>query len=305
MSSAAAPAQLTLNLDGVEPLRDPVLVLALDGLFDVLAVASTALDHIVPEEASVTVGEIDPDPFYDFTVERPSVELVDDPDDSDGAGRPIIVWPSNEIRFVRTGGTHDIVALDGVEPHLGWPTFVRCITTVIERLGIGLVVTLGAVADTTPHTRMPTVTGSTSDPALARRFALAPPSYIGPTGVVGVLHSTLEAVGMPTVSLRVGVPHYIDAGEHPRCVAALVRHVSHVIEVPIVVDLNDAISHWEAAHTAAIADDEQLRDYVRIIETEYDRRHEARLAEGGDIAAKFEQFLRDHPDDEPPPPGEV
>ncbi|WP_116999654.1 PAC2 family protein [Desertimonas flava] len=298
------PSQLTLNLDGIEPLHAPVLVLALDGLFDVLSVASSALEHIVPDEAAVTIGEIDPDPFYDFTVERPAIELVDDPDDEASGSRPVIVWPSNVIRFVRTGGAHDIVALDGVEPHLAWPTFVRCITTVIEQLGIDLVVTLGAVADTTPHTRMPTVTGSTSDPVLARRLALAPPSYIGPTGVVGVLHSTLEAVGTPTVSLRVGVPHYLNAGEHPRCVAALVRHVSHVIDVPIVVDLSDAIAHWEDAHTAAIADDEQLRDYVRIIEAEYDRRHEAKLAEGGDIAAQFEQFLRDHPDDHPPA-GEV
>lgn len=298
--SAEAPTQLTLNLDGVEPLHDPVLVLALDGLFDVLSVASTALDYVVPDEAAVTVGEIDPDPFYDFTVERPSIELVDDPSDGTGASIPVIVWPSNVVRFVRTGGAHDIVALNGVEPHLGWPTFVRCITTIIERLGVGLVVTLGAVADTTPHTRMPSVTGSTSDTALARRLALSPPTYVGPTGVIGVLHSALEAVGMPTVSLRVGVPHYLSSGEHPRCVAALVRHVSHVIDVPIVVDLSDAIAHWDEAHTAAIADDEQVRDYVRVIEAEYDRRHEAKLAEGGDIAAQFEQFLREHPDEEPP-----
>lgn len=294
------PSPLTLDVEGLAPLRDPVLLVALDGLFDVLSVASSALELIAPADTSLTVGEIDPDPFYDFTVERPTVELVPDPDDESGAARPVVVWPSNVVRVVRTGGAHDIVALHGVEPHLGWPTFVRCITTVIDALGVELVVTLGAVADTTPHTRLPTVTGSTSDATLARRLGLGAPTYVGPTGVVGVLHSTLEARALPTVSLRVGVPHYLSTGEHPRCVAALVQHAAHVVEVPIVVDLRDSIAAWEDAHSAAIADDEQLRDYVRVLEAEYDRRHEARLAEGGNIADRLEEFLRDQ-GDEPRP----
>ena len=288
---------LDLHLDGVAPLHDPVLLVALDGWFDVAGVATTALDHIVRDDAAVTVGDIDPDPFYDFTVERPLVEMVGDPTDPDIHEHREIVWPSNSIRYVRTGARHDLVALSGVEPHLSWSTYVRCVTTVIERLGVGLVVTLGAVADTTPHTRMPVVVGSTGDAALARRLALSPPTYEGVTGVIGVLHTTLEALGVPSISLRVGVPHYVATGEHPRGVVSLVRHVSHVIEVPLAVDLTGSIELWDEQHTAAIAGDEQLRDYVRMLEEDYDRRAEEALASGDDVAAMFEEFLRDRPDD--------
>ena len=101
----------------------------------------------------MVVGEIDPDRFYDFTVVRPTVENVD--------GERQIVWPANVFRAVRTPAEHrDLVVLEGVEPHVAWPTYVACVLEAIERLGVGLVVTLGAVADTTPHTRPPVVVGS-------------------------------------------------------------------------------------------------------------------------------------------------
>ena len=205
------PAELELSLDGVAPLTEPALVIALAGLFDVATVATSVLDYVVDDDAAVTVGVIDPDPFYDFTVERPTVEIVQDEVDDLGDGtagaRREIVWPANVVRIFRTsqrGGRRDLVVLNGVEPHLSWATYIRCITTVIEQLGVGLVVTLGSAADTTPHTRMPIVVGSTADRSLGARFALAAPSYQGVTGLVGVLHSELEAAGVPSVSLRVG-----------------------------------------------------------------------------------------------------
>jgi len=321
------PLPLALHLEGLAPLHDPVLLVALRGWFDAAAVATSALDHIVDDDVAVTVGAIDPDPFYDFTVERPMVELIDEgeddgdqdeddgrdgrdgrifdadddsvygDDDGPGPERREIVWPANLVRIVRTGpaAAHDLVVLNGVEPHLGWPTYVRCLLTAVDALGIGLVVTLGAVADATPHTRMPIVVGSTADAHLGRALALSPPAYQGVTGVVGVLHTELEAAGIPSVSLRVGVPHYLASGEHPRAVLSLVRHLAHVIDVPLPVDLAEPIEVWDGHHGAAIAGDERLQAYVAVLEAEYDRQVEASMASGDELARQFEQFLRDRP----------
>jgi len=286
---SARPDALTLDATTLGPLDDPVLFVALRGHFDLATVATSAVDWIIDRDGVVTVGEIDPDPFYDFTVERPIVELVDD---EAGGQHHEIVWPSNDIRVLRTGGRHDLVAIDGVEPHLSWRDYVSCVLSVVEELGIGLVVTLGAAADTTPHTRMPVVVGSTTDAALAQRLALSPPTYQGITGVVGVLQSELEAAGVPSVSLRVGVPHYLSAGEHPRAIVSLVRHAAHVIDVPIPVDLTAQITIWDEQHSAAVADDEQLQQYVRRLESVYDRRAQASLASGDELAEQFERFLR-------------
>jgi PAC2 family len=281
----ATPAELVLDVTLAPTLTDPVLLVALTGLFDVAGVATAALDHVVAsDEAFVTVGEIDPDPFYDFTVERPTVEVVDD--------RRMLTWPQNAFQVVRAGGGHDLVVLSGVEPHLAWRTFVECVVTVVDRLGIGLVVTLGSTADVVPHTRAPLVVGSTGDAELAAATGLATPAYEGVTGLVGVLHSALAGRGVPSASLRVGVPHYMAMAEHPRAVESLVRHVAHVIDVPISIDLREAIARWDEVHRDALADDPKLQTYVRLLEAEYDRRTEACVTSGDDLAARFEDYLR-------------
>ena len=300
----AAPDPLALDTSELAPLTDPVLLVALTGLFDVAGVSTSALEHIASAEVagrdrSLIVGEIDPDPFYDFTVERPTVEIVGG---EDGESERVITWPGNILRVVRTGAERDIVALSGVEPHLRWTTYVRCIMAVIEELRVTEVVTLGSTADVTPHTRMPVVVGSSTDRSLASKLALAPPTYQGVTGLVGVLHSELEQAGIPSVSLRVGVPHYLAMGEHPRAITSLVLHTSHVIGIPLPIDLRDSIARWDEAHSASIADDEKLRRYVEVLETEYDRRAEAAVTSADDLAASFEAYLRndsaakgDHP----------
>lgn len=277
---------LVLDATGARDLHHPVLLVALTGWFDAASVATTALELMVPDETAVTVGEIDADPFYDFTQERPLVEI------GDGDLRQIL-WPSNSFRVVRTGGAHDLVVLSGVEPHTAWGTYVDCVRRVVLELACEAVVTVGAMADTVPHSRMPVVVGSTADPVAARRLGLASPSYQGITGLVGVLNAELSGIGVPIISLRVGVPHYLAHAEHPLAVTALLRHLAHVLGVPVSVDLSDQIERWGSVHDEAVGEDDQLQLYVRMLETEYDRRTEAALSRGEDLAARFEEFLRE------------
>jgi hypothetical protein len=285
---------LTLDVDELAPLHRPVLLVGLTGWFDVAGAATAALGQLT--DGALTVGEIDADPFYDFTQERPTVEFVD------GETRRV-TYPANDFQVVRTGGAHDLVVLNGVEPHLAWPLYVGCARRVVDRLRCEAVVTLGATADAVPHTRMPPVVGSTADPELARRLALSAPTYQGITGLIGVLHVEMERAGIPTISLRVGVPHYLTHMEHPLAVAALVQHLAHVLGLSLTVDVAEAADRWRAQHDAMVADDEQLQAYVRMLEIEADRRSEAALRKGDDIADQFEAFLReqrDEPDEDPP-----
>ena len=279
-----------LEADGkdLNPLISPVLLVALTGWFDAAGVATTTLEHLT--ESAVTIGEIDPDPFYDFTQERPSIEI-------EGGDVRAITWPANTFRVVRTGSSHDLVVFSGVEPHLAWPTFAACALRIVERLGCDAVVTLGATADPVPHTRMPLVVGSTASPGLARTLGLAAPTYQGITGLIGVLHAELEQVDVPTISLRVGVPHYLTHAEHPLAVNALLRHLSHVIGLPITADLHDQIARWSVLHDEAVAEDERLGAYVAMLESDYDREAEETLTAADDLATRFEEFLRDERED--------
>lgn len=275
---------LSFGVGDMGSLDRPVMLVGLEGWFDVANAATQAVNAFTCADHAVTVGAIDPDPFYDFTQQRPHVTIDDEVRD--------IVWPANEFVLQRNPEHRDVVGLIGVEPHLHWKTYVDATITVAVALGCEAVVTVGSSAEALPHTRTPPVTGSTSTAELADRLGLAAPSYQGITGVAGVLNAELEARGIPSISLRVGIPHYLMNAEHPMAVAALVRHLSHVLDVPTTTDLRDQLTSWREIHDEVISNDDQLRMYVRMLEAEFDRRAEAEIPTADDLGDQFEQFLR-------------
>ena len=277
--------------EAVGPLRDPVLVIALRGWFDVAGVATGALEWCIQERSVTVVASIDPDPFFDFTQERPETFIDED-------GDRHIRWPENDFLVVRfPEGARDLVLMSGVEPHLHWTTFADCIVEAAQQLKCGVVVTVGAAAEGVPHTRSPQVFGSTTNGALARRLGLSRPQYQGPTGVVGVIQERLDREGLTGVSLRVGVPHYLSNAQHPKSSAALLRHLEHVLGVPTSHGMMyEEIQRWEELHDAAVDGDEQTEQYVKMLEDEFDRRTEASVPTGEDLAAEFERFLREEND---------
>jgi proteasome assembly chaperone (PAC2) family protein len=274
-------------------LRDPVLIVALEGLFDIASVATSALDWMMKERDHLVVADVDPDPFYDFTQQRPQVWI----DDTDTRR---IRWPENEFLVVPyPDGARDLVVLNGVEPHLGWATFSECVVTVARSLSCGLVVSLGAVAEQVPHTRVPLVVGSTTNGELAARLGLGRPQYQGPTGLAGVLLQSLDDAGLASVSLRVGVPHYLASAQHPKSAAALLQHLQHVLGVPTDHQgLTEEIVRWQELHDAAVAGDPQAVAYVAMLEKRHDALVESTLPTGDDLAAELEEFLRGRRDDD-------
>ena len=284
---------LSTHFEGVAPLNRPIMVLALRGWFDIAEVATTAINELVVDRVAPIVASIDPDPFFDFTQERPLVDL-------DGDEVRHIHWPDNEFRFARfAGAPHDLVVLAGVEPHLRYATFAESVLEVATASKCEVVVTVGAVADTIPHTRPPLVVGSTTNPDLLTALGLSAPRYQGITGLVGVLQERLDRAGMPAVSLRVGVPHYLGNAQHPQSSIALLQHLHHVLGVPVhTARLVAEAARRRVLHDEAVADDEQATAYVAMLEREYDQHSEAAIPTGDDLAAEFERFLRDQRDDE-------
>ena len=283
---------LESDWSAIGPLRDPVLMVALRGWFDASGVATGALEWAIQDRPITVVASIDPDPFFDFTQERPETFLDED-------GERQIRWPENDFLVTRfPEGDRDLVVLAGVEPHLNWGTFADCIVECAKQLRCDLVVTVGATAEGVPHTRNPNVVGSSTNHSLARRLGLSKPQYEGPTGVVGVIQERLEEHGLVGVSLRVGVPHYLPNAQHPKSSAALLRHVEHVLGVPTShMEMADEIRRWEELHDAAVDGDDQTMSYVAMLEEDFDRRAEESLPSGDDIAHELEEFLREQDDD--------
>ncbi len=269
-----------------EPATDrPLLVLAFKGLFDAAGAATDAVDRLRDRAAATKIAHIDPEQLFDFTQERPRVRVLP-------SGRREILWPENEFFALHDLDGRDLVVCAGVEPHLRWRSFSEHVLAVARRSGAQMVVTLGAMVGVVAHTRPLPVTGSATNPALAARLGLGSPSYEGPTGVIGTLHDLLDRAGIPVISLRVAVPHYVPSPPNPKATYALLQRFEQVTGVRTGAGrLESAAADWERQVTMAAADDAQVLSYVRRLEEQHDA--EEPLPSGDDLAAELEAFLRE------------
>lgn len=271
----------------------PILVLALEGLFDIADAATAAVDHLTEQaEGRLLVASIDPEVFYDFTQQRPMVSI-------DQSGVRQLRWPANDAwELPPAEDSPPVIAISGIEPHLRWRTFAESVAHIAERCGARLVVTLGAMAGMAPHTRTLGVVGSAADPALADRLGLRKPSYEGPTGVVGALHVELDRVGLGVISLRVSVPHYVTQSPNAEATRALLKRLQIVtgIETDHQV-FDERAREWRQRVDEAVASDDEMSRYVRQLESQVDQTPDL-LPDGDAIAAELQAWLRDTQSDD-------
>ncbi|MBB2740259.1 UNVERIFIED_ORG: proteasome assembly chaperone (PAC2) family protein [Microbispora rosea subsp. rosea] len=275
-----------IEFEGLPELVDPVLIAAFEGWNDAGEASSGVLAHLESEWKATPLVELDPEDYYDFQVTRPVVEL------SDGVTRSI-VWPTTRLLLARPpGGKRDVVLLRGIEPNMRWRSFCAEIVGLCHDLGIELAILLGALLNDSPHTRPVPITGSVSDPGMARALNLELTKYEGPTGIVGVLQHTLGTAGLRTVSLWASVPHYVAQPPNPKATLALLRRIEDMLDIPMPYgDLAEEARAWEHGVDELAAQDSEVAEYVRELE---ERKDAAELPEasGDAIAAEFERYLR-------------
>jgi predicted ATP-grasp superfamily ATP-dependent carboligase len=274
-----------VDLPDPGPLRDPVVVAAFEGWNDAGDAATGAIEHLEIQWRAERLGALDPEDYYDFQVNRPTVSLVD------GVTRRIS-WPTTRFSLARTEG-RDVVLVRGIEPNMRWRGFCAEILDAVVALKAELVVTFGALLADSPHTRPVPVTGSATDPEIAARVRVEKSRYEGPTGIVGVLHDTCGVRSLPSVSFWAAVPHYVAQPPSPKATIALLRRLEGAIEVPVPLgSLPEQAAAWQQQVDELAAEDSDVAEYVRTLEA---RETEPELTEasGEDLAKAFEDYLRD------------
>jgi proteasome assembly chaperone (PAC2) family protein len=290
------PLQWEHRPDG---LRAPALICAFKGWNDAADAASSAISFVGEALGATRFATIDPEEFYDFQATRPRVKMVD------GQAREI-VWPAVELFEARVPrAPRDLILLSGSEPSFRWRTFCELIVELAEALGTQLVVTLGALLADVPHTLPVSVTGLSSDPALVARLGLAPSSYEGPTGIVGILHAACQQAGLPSASLWAAVPHYIAAAPNPKAALALVRKLEGLVGVAVDgSDLEHASSDYDRQVNVAVQSDPDVQAFVERLEqaaSEEAGDSPGPLPSGETIARDLQRFLRQRGDEESGP----
>jgi proteasome assembly chaperone (PAC2) family protein len=273
-------------------LRKGVLVCAFYGWNDGGEAATLSALFLRQQLRATQFCELDPDEFYDFQEVRPVVSLSDDESRR-------LSWPENSFAWAPLAGGNDIAVMIGIEPQNRWKLYSRSIVEVARESGAELVVTLGGFLADTPHTRPVPVTGS-ADGDLADQLGLAPSTYEGPTGIVGVVHDACREAGIPSASLWAAVPHYISVSPNPKAALALLSRLALLLDTRFdTTSLSQDAVSFEREVSQAVSADDKISRYVRDLESRADARAEddadeespPLLSSGDDIAAQIERYL--------------
>jgi predicted ATP-grasp superfamily ATP-dependent carboligase len=264
-----------------------ILIAAFRGWNDAGEAATGAAMFLKDHWEATRFAHLDPEEFFDFQVNRPTVRLVE------GLSRQI-EWPACEFHHARRDG-RDVLVFVGIEPNNRWRGFARAVVDTATGLGAERLVTLGAFLADVPHTRPVPVTGSASTAEEAGRLGLETSRYEGPTGIVGVLHDAAIRSNLPSVSLWAAVPHYAPGGGNPKATLSLVERVSGLLDIRVDVSgLPDAAREWEEAVTEAVGENEALAEYVRRLEEAHASSSLSVNPRAGEsLAAEVERFLRE------------
>jgi predicted ATP-grasp superfamily ATP-dependent carboligase len=262
-------------------LKHPTMVAAFRGWNDAGGSASLAAGFLRSITDADRCAVIDSDPFVDYQQTRPTVQIVE-------GDQRRVDWPITEVH---ASPEHDLLVVIGTEPNLHWRAFAGSVVDVAEQFHARVVVTMGALLADTPHTRPVPVSASASDPEMMALHDLAPSTYEGPTGIVGVLHNACDDAGIQSASLWAATPHYISAAPNPQAAVALLERLSDLVGTPRPTnELQAAASEYALRVASAITDDPDIAGYVEQLEQQVDSQE---APTGDELAADFERYLRE------------
>ena len=274
------------EFDGLPVLRSPVAIAAFEGWNDAADASTAAVEHLEQVWSARPVAALDPEDYYDFQVNRPTVSMVE------GETRRID-WPTTRLSVASPPGTdRDVVLIRGIEPSMRWRGFCAEVLELCHSLEVTRIVLLGALLADVPYSRPLPVSGSAPNRRAAERLSLIPTRYEGPTGIVGVLHDACLRAEVDAVSFWVHVPHYANNPPCPKATQALLHRVEDVLDLPVpLMGLPEEAAGWEQRLRTAAEQDAELAEYVRELE---ERAGDSGLQplSGDEIAQEFEKYLR-------------
>ena len=111
-------------------LTDPLVVVAFEGWNDAGDAATGALEHLELIWDAKPLAALDPEDYYDFQVNRPTVSLV-------GGISRRIEWPTTRISVARPPGSErDVVLIRGIEPNMRWRAFCDELIAILIELDV-------------------------------------------------------------------------------------------------------------------------------------------------------------------------
>ena len=275
-------------------LRSPVLVASFSGWNDAASAASTALGAIGASLETELIARIDPEEFFDFQANRPTIDI------SDGQLQGV-EWPDNLlVAATAADAERDLLLISGTEPSTRWRTFCNSVLDVAEACGVESVITFGSLIADVAHTRPVPITGLASDETLIDQLGFEDVAYEGPTGVLGIFHAACRERDLSAASLWAAVPHYAAAVPNPKAGLALLRRLEGMIGIAVEAgELEEAADAFEHQVSEAVAANPEIKEMVQRLEEQQDEVagfSQDDVPSGDAIAQEFQRFLRQQRD---------
>jgi predicted ATP-grasp superfamily ATP-dependent carboligase len=273
-------------------LERPVLVVCLEGWIDAGQAAATAMNTlrtVMPHELLAT---FDSDELIDHRARRPVLRIVNGVDTD-------LRWPELRLEVATNRTGRSVLLLSGPEPDMRWHRFVDEIVALSTRLGVEMVVGLGAFPAPVPHSRPVRLAATSTDADLVGRVGFIPATLDVPSGVQGALEHAFGAAGHAALGLWARVPHYASALPYPAAAAALLDELAQVASLEIDTSaLRLAAAATATQIDALIAGSQEHLELVRQLELQNDSEQGiaatafGELPSGDELAAELERFLR-------------
>ncbi len=278
------------------PMREPLLVVAMDGWIDASSAAQHAMELLVKEVGATALVTFEPDLFVDFRARRPTMEL------REGVNTRL-VWSAAVLHHGRDINDKDVLVLNGPEPDMAWNRFAGLVGDLAKKFGVRRMIGLGAYPYATPHTRAVYVSCTSPSAELVASLPYLKSSVDVPAGMEAMLEHAMHARKIPAVGLWARVPHYVSAMAYPAATAALLGGVCDVggISIDVSEVRTQATVQRERLDQLVAGNPEHARMLTQL-EATFDQELASGTTEvhfggpipsGDELAAEFERYLRE------------
>ncbi|HEX7166742.1 MAG TPA: PAC2 family protein [Acidimicrobiales bacterium] len=273
-------------------LREPVLVMGMEGWIDAGFGGANAMAAVRQSIATEPVVTFDGDLLLDYRSRRPTLRI-------DNGVNTGMTWPTIELLAGTDTGGRDVLLLVGPEPDQQWRAFTNAVCELAVSFGVTLAVGLGAFPAPVPHTRPVRLAATATNADLASRVGFVPGVIEVPAGIHAALERGLDLAGIPAVGLWARVPMYVAASAFPPASVALVETLERIAGVTAdATDLRAAAEVSLRRIDELIAQSDEHREMVSGLEHQADEEQPVstmnleNLPSGDEIAAELERFLR-------------
>ena len=281
----------------------PALVVAVQGFIDAGNIAGTTAAHMQTELKSTRLATFDIDQLVDYRGRRSQMTLEQDR------------WVNYDEPYLALDYVQDregvgFLLLTGVEPDYQWERVIKAIRSIIDRFSVSITVTVHGIPMPVPHTRPLTLTARGSRSELTDDYVSVFNEIRVPSSLASLLEFRLGNQGHDAMGFAIHVPHYLARSNYPPAAVFALRHLERATGLDLGSDLLRQESHEvTAALEEEAAGTPEIADMVTQLEEQYDRFVERSAVPGlldpegliptaEDLAAQFEEYLREHTEEE-------